>query len=143
MRSSEMTFLFTETFPEKLEQSVVYISREDALACHLCACGCGYEVALELGRGGWRLDVVDGKISLYPSVGNGSHPCKSHYFITDGVVEWSTEYTPAMIAKARRADNPRVHVDPTPVVRLGWWARRKAQLLRFLTRVMNIALGSK
>jgi len=138
-----MTYVLTESFPERLEPSVVYVSQEDALACHLCACGCGYEVALELGRGGWKLSIVDDKISLYPSIGNGSHPCKSHYFITDGVVDWSTEYTPTMIAKARRADNPRAHRPPEPIVRAGWWTFIKARFISLSKWVVSIISGRK
>lgn len=58
MRSTRMSYVLTDSFPETLEQSVVYVSRRHGLAAHLCACGCGFEVSVEIGRGRWRADVA-------------------------------------------------------------------------------------
>lgn len=68
--------------PEKMGQGILYISREFETALHLCLCGCGNEVVTPLSENGWILTESKGKVSLYPSIGNYSLPCRSHYVIT-------------------------------------------------------------
>jgi hypothetical protein len=49
----------------------------------------------------WTL-TFDGKtVSLHPSVGSWSLPCRSHYFITRNKVVWASPWTPEQVAKGR------------------------------------------
>jgi hypothetical protein len=70
---------------------------------HLCACGCGNRVVTPLSPKGWRL-IFDGSFSLYPSIGNWSFPCQSHYWIRNESVIWSESWSKEMIEKVRERD---------------------------------------
>lgn len=85
---------FVEEIPAELQAGVLYISIKYAAAQHLCPCGCGSEVVTPLHPTRWRLSYDGETVSLDPSVGSGSLPCRSHYFIRDGRVQrvrWSEE----------------------------------------------------
>jgi len=72
---------FVEFVPEDLEAGVLYVSMIYRTAVHLCACGCGEKVVTPLSPRDWKL-TFDGKsVTLYPSIGNWSFTCRSHYFI--------------------------------------------------------------
>lgn len=60
---------------------------------HLCLCGCGRKVVTPLGRAGWEVRVRRGRVSVFPSIGNGAFPCRSHYWIQDGRVIWMPRVT--------------------------------------------------
>src|SRR3546814_6526572 len=74
---------------------------------HLCACGCGNEVALPLSPTDWRLTYDGQSISVRPSIGSWSLPCRSHYFIDGGRVVWAGDWTDAEIAHGRALDRSR------------------------------------
>src|SRR4051812_46368408 len=79
---------FVSLAPDVLEQGVLYVSIEYATVLHLCACGCGAQVVTPLAPGRWRL-TFDGKtVSLNPSIGNWSLPCRAHYWIDRNHVVW-------------------------------------------------------
>ena len=95
---------FVEHVPEQLEPGVLYISIEFGTAVHACACGCGVEVVTPLSPAEWAI-TYDGKsVSLYPSIGNWGFPCKSHYWIRKGRVDWSTRFTDDKIEAVRNKD---------------------------------------
>jgi hypothetical protein len=49
--------------------------------------------------------IFDGRsISLDPSIGNWSFPCKSHYWIRSGRVRWAGMWTHEQIEGSRAAD---------------------------------------
>lgn len=128
------SYALVESIPERLEDSVVYVSRRYSTASHLCACGCGTEVVTALSRDAWTARIADAGISLWPSIGNWSFPCKSHYYIEDGRVRWSGAFSRAMVDRVRRADNPRAHApnggaDVAPT-KPRWWNRLAAGLRR-------------
>ncbi len=91
-RRRSLTLEFVRNVPEKLADGVLYVSVEFATAVHLCACGCRNEVVTPLSRrNGWKL-LFDGEtVSLTPSIGNWSFPCRSHYFITENNVVWARD----------------------------------------------------
>jgi len=109
MRVERYVYNRVDVIPEKLQPGVLYHAAEYATALHLCACGCKREVTTGIGAGHWVLEVTPKGPTLWPSIGNGSFPCKSHYFIVEGGVRWAGVYTKEMIALARRIDNPRAH----------------------------------
>jgi hypothetical protein len=72
---------FVEFIPEVLAEKIVYVSVRFATAVHKCCCRCGREVVTPLTPTDWKL-IFDGKtVSLDPSIGSWSFPCKSHYWI--------------------------------------------------------------
>jgi hypothetical protein len=68
---------FVKSAPEILDEGVLYISMDYGTALHKCC---------------WQL-LFDGKtISLYPSIGNWSFKCRSHYWIWNSEVEWAASW---------------------------------------------------
>lgn len=95
---------FVELIPDQLENGIIYVSLKYCTAIHKCCCGCGNEVVTPLSPTDWTL-IFDGKsISLYPSVGNWSFDCKSHYWITNNRVEWDRKWSKREINAGRRQD---------------------------------------
>jgi hypothetical protein len=83
-----LTHEFVEYIPEVLKPGTIYVSIIYATAVHLCCCGCGNEVVTPLSPTDWKL-IFDGEsISLYPSIGNWSFPCHSHYWVERDLVIW-------------------------------------------------------
>jgi len=95
---------FVEYIPEKLESGILYISKKYRTASHLCCCGCGYKVVTPLNPAKWKLTEHDQTVSLYPSIGNWSFPCKSHYWIEHGKIKWAREMSARKIAEVRKMD---------------------------------------
>ena len=83
---------FVDRMPpaEKLEDGVLYVAPHFQVAIHKCMCGCGELTVTHLGDGGWSWSYDDSiqSASLTPSIGNFRQPCKSHYFLTRGKVNW-------------------------------------------------------
>lgn len=117
---------FVEFIPDRLEPGVLYISRRYATASHLCCCGCEREVVTPLNPAKWRITERAGKVSLAPSVGNWSSPCRSHYWINANRVQWATALAPEIIqaVQARDRRDAELHV-PKPQ---GWVRRVVGQL---------------
>src|SRR5215813_9009199 len=103
-RQTHLQAEFVEFIPDRLEPGNLYISRQYSTAVHLCCCGCGLEVVTPLNPAKWRLMESKGSVSLYPSIGNWSFPCQSHYWITKGRVEWAGTLSPERIAAIRSRD---------------------------------------
>jgi len=95
---------FVEFIPRELEPNTIYVSIPYATAIHNCCCGCGNRVVTPLSPADWRL-IFDGRsISLEPSIGNWSFPCRSHYWIRNNQVAWSDDWADDEIDAARRRD---------------------------------------
>lgn len=93
---------FVKNVPDSLEAGVLYVSLEYATVVHSCCCGCGSEVVTPLSPTDWQL-TFDGKtVSLYPSIGNWSLPCQSHYWITKNTVEWAPKWSREKIELGRK-----------------------------------------
>jgi len=108
---------FVESFPDVMEQGVLYVSIPYRTCGHLCCCGCSQEVVTPLSPAQWSVTFNGQDISLWPSVGNWALPCQSHYWIRKGQVVWSRRYSPSEIAANRDDDRRRLaeHLDnPTP-----------------------------
>ena len=63
--------------PRELLPGTLYVSKEFAVAGHLCACGCGSKVITPLGPAEWTFSERKGRPTLRPSVGNWQLPCRS------------------------------------------------------------------
>lgn len=88
MKVEEFEVKSVERIPHDLEEGILYVCFDCKVAVHLCACGCGEKTVTPLGENGWALLYTDTGVSLRPSIGNFSIPCKSHYFISDNKVVW-------------------------------------------------------
>ena len=93
--------------PKQLEPGVLYVSEEFCTAAHLCACGCGSKIRTPLGPAEWQIMDTDRGPSLYPSIGNWQHKCKSHYWIYQGEVIWSEQWSPDQIKMGRQYEETR------------------------------------
>ncbi len=93
--------------PKELEPNTLYVSSEFDIAMHLCACNCGTVVKTPLGPTEWSVRETAKGPTLRPSVGNWQQPCQSHYFITDGEIEWYEKWSEDEIAAGRRNEQER------------------------------------
>jgi hypothetical protein len=96
--------IYVESFPKTLEDGILYVSRQFSSACHRCCCGCGTKIVTPLRSTEYRLTDVRGQLSLYPSVGNWNHPCRSHYVIRNGKVIRAGAMGEAEIEEGRERD---------------------------------------
>ncbi len=95
---------FVEFIPKTLEENVIYISVEYGAVTHMCCCGCGEKVFTPLSPTDWKL-IFDGEtISLSPSIGSWSLPCKSHYWIKNNKAKWAEQWTEEEIEYGRTQD---------------------------------------
>lgn len=90
--------------PKELEPGILYFSKEFGIAGHMCPCGCGNKVITPIGPTDWSLTIKDDKASLTPSIGNWQIPCMSHYWIRDGLIEWSYQWTEKQILAGRQKE---------------------------------------
>ncbi|MBN9379888.1 MAG: hypothetical protein J0H74_03930 [Chitinophagaceae bacterium] len=96
---------FVEFIPEQLEEGILYITVEYRTAVHRCVCGCGNKVVTPLSPTDWKM-IFDGKtVSLYPSIGNWSFDCKSHYFITRNEIRHCAPWTKEAAERGRKKSN--------------------------------------
>lgn len=105
--TEEIKLIKVDFFPETFSPGVLYVSEEYKVAGHLCACGCGSQVITPLGPAEWFFTQVDGKPSLEPSIGNWQLPCRSHYWIEDGLVQWSYSFTEEEVEEGDRIEDER------------------------------------
>jgi hypothetical protein len=99
-----MTHRFVHFIPEVIEEGVVYISLEFATVTHKCCCGCGEEVVTPLSPTDWQVAFDGESISLFPSIGNWSFPCQSHYWIEKSRVRTAPKWAKRDIASGRAKD---------------------------------------
>jgi Family of unknown function (DUF6527) len=84
---------FVEFIPDVLLENTIYISIVYTTVVHKCFCGCGNEVVTPLSPTDWKLTFDGESISLYPSIGNWSFKCKSHYWIKNNQVHWAGKWS--------------------------------------------------
>lgn len=103
MKVAQFNVCFVEFVPALLAPGRLYISMAYATVSHLCPCGCGNRVVTPLGPADWKM-TFDGRVSLYPSIGNGQIPCRSHYFIRGDRVVWAAPMTQEQTRRAQYRD---------------------------------------
>lgn len=110
--------------PRELSPGILYVSDEYAVAGHLCVCGCGNKVVTPLGPAEWSFSERKGRPTLRPSIGNWQLPCRSHYVITDGRIQWAGQWSDSQVAAGRRAEERRRQAYYALVDReRGFWPR--------------------
>ena len=100
--------------PDSLEPGVLYVSVEYATAIHACASGCGNEVVTPLSPTDWQLTFDGRAVSLYPSIGNWSLPCQSHYWITKNEIEWAGKWSRNRIEQGREEERQEKEIYYAP-----------------------------
>jgi len=134
----EFRIEFVEFIPDKLEDRVLYISTEFKTASHKCPCGCGLEVVTPLSPIRWKL-IFDGSVSLDPSIGNWSFPCRSHYWIEGNKAVWAPQWSQERISINRedeasqrdryvRSGHQKISETRKSQSKLRWWKRIKRKL---------------
>ena len=99
-------YLAVEKTPKQLEPGIVYHNPDFELAALLCACGCGHRVNLMV-PDGHRVTSSQGLATVTPSIAVCDGPCKSHYFITNGHVEWLPAFSEAQASAVMRSQIAR------------------------------------
>jgi len=107
VKNHSFDFEFVDEFPAVAAQGTVYVSTPYASALHLCACGCAMKVVTPLSPDDWSIIFNGVSVSLTPSIGNWSFPCRSHYWIRHGEVIWSDRWSNQKIEANRKADHAR------------------------------------
>ena len=103
-RRTRITHEFVDFIPGHRKEGVIYISIKYATAVHNCCCGCGGKVVTPLSPTDWKL-MFDGEtITLYPSIGNWSFKCQSHYWITNNKIRWARKWSEEEVQIGRQQD---------------------------------------
>lgn len=98
---------FVGSVPEQVDPGILYISLEFKTMIHSCACGCGSEVVTPISPKDWKFTFDGASITVHPSIGNWSLPCRSHYIIRRGNIRWADDWSDEQVARGRAADLKR------------------------------------
>tara|TARA_R100000789_G_scaffold54057_1_gene53010 strand:- start:55 stop:480 length:426 start_codon:yes stop_codon:yes gene_type:complete len=104
MTIKKINHKFVDAIPERTEEGVLYLAMDYATAVHKCACGCGREVVTPLSPTDWKMGYDGVSVSLSPSIGNWSFPCRSHYWIKHSNIRWAGDMSDEQIAAGRAHD---------------------------------------
>jgi hypothetical protein len=95
-----------ERIPKPLSNGVVYHSKEFEVGALLCACGCGHRVSL-LVPDSHQIKSEGGMATVRPSIAVCDAPCKSHYYISAGRVEWLPAFSDSLAVSVMRGQIAR------------------------------------
>ncbi|MCC6685426.1 MAG: hypothetical protein IT205_00395 [Fimbriimonadaceae bacterium] len=115
--------------PDSLESGKIYVSMEHGVAIHMCCCGCGNRVVTPIAPSEWQLTYNGKVVSLTPSIGNWSFPCRSHYWLTPKGIRWAEQWSDDQIARNRAesapvdGDNPLLAGESDHASHPTWWQR--------------------
>lgn len=102
MKLRQITPEFVDEIPRELDPGILYICCRYRAVKHLCACGCGVAINTPLHPTAWTL-ICDGvSISLWPSIGNWSEACQSHYWIRNNNIQWTPNWSRRRIQAGRK-----------------------------------------
>lgn len=104
MKIQNLTPELVDYIPEKVEEGTLYISERYRTAVHKCCCGCGREVVTPLTLADWQVRRDGNRVSLWPSIGNWSFPCRSHYVIRQNRVLVAGDMTERQIRQVKARD---------------------------------------
>lgn len=93
MRLSELRPEFVDLIPDRLEEGLLYVSMTYGTVVHLCACGCGEKAITPLTPTDWCLTFDGQTVTLWPSIGNWSFDCRSHYVIKKNKIRWAEDWS--------------------------------------------------
>jgi len=112
-----------ELLPAQIREGVLYVSDKYRTAVHLCCCGCGAKVVTPLKPYAWTVTTRGDAPSLHPSIGSWSLPCKSHYWIRGGRVEWAGTMTDNEIRQVQTFDRNTQEAHFQPPQSKNLWGR--------------------
>jgi hypothetical protein len=104
---TKINLLEVNYIPTELDPGILYVSKKYGVAGHLCPCGCGNKIMTPLGKIEWHLTIRKGEPTLDPSLGNWQLPCKSHYWIINGEIEWSYQWSEEQIKAEHNKEEAR------------------------------------
>lgn len=127
--TEKLILVRVQYMPRSLEQGILYYSEEFEVAGHLCPCGCGNKVITPIGPTEWSFTETENGATLYPSIGNWELPCRTHYWIEDGQILLSGQWSHKQIAAGRRREeqNRKAHYKALQTGR-----QKKSDLQRFV-----------
>lgn len=99
-----LEIVFVKSIPERMDKRTLYVSMDYATVAHRCCCGCGNEVVTPLSPTDWKLTYDGVGLSLFPSIGNWSFDCQSHYWIHKSAVRWAERWDSQRIEAGRVYD---------------------------------------
>lgn len=105
IKHKSLEHVFVDSFPTKLEPGKLYVSMEYGSVAHSCCCGCGEEIVTPLTPTDWHITYDGETITLNPSVGNWTLPCRSHYVIRKGKAIAAPSWSEEQVAAERRRDS--------------------------------------
>lgn len=113
MKQKYLSHQFVQYIPEILDEGILYVSERYSTVAHKCCCGCGEEIVTPLSPTDWSLKIEHHKLTLYPSIGNWSLHCQSHYWIRNSKVVWAGRMTKQQIEYGRAAvrDAKKLHFE--------------------------------
>lgn len=129
-----------ERIPKLLSDGVVYHNEEFQLAALLCACGCGHRITL-LVPDSHQVSSKGGLATIRPSIAVCDAPCKSHYFVTTGKVEWLPTFTRAQASNLMRNQIARhaSHERRPSWIEMCWTALKRAtKRIRSFVRLFRV-----
>ena len=101
MMLRQITPEFVDEIPRALDAGKLYVCCRYRAIKHLCACGCGVPINTPLHPTAWTL-ICDGvSVTLWPSIGNWSEECQSHYWIRNNTIYWASRWSRHKILKTR------------------------------------------
>jgi hypothetical protein len=124
-----------ERIPKQLKSGVIYHSEEFEVAALLCACGCGHRVML-LVPDSHQVSSECGMVTVRPSIAVCDAPCKSHYVITAGRIEWLPAFSDAAATSVMRSQIARHAI--LDAKRWSWGARVLAAVARTYHKLKSI-----
>ena len=102
MKSKTIKYKFVKFIPDDIKEEILYISIPFATAIHKCACGCGKRVVTPIRFTDWSLIWNGDTVTMDPSIGNWSFPCKSHYWIEENKIIWARKWNDFEIDLGRK-----------------------------------------
>src|SRR6201992_3178406 len=136
MKVASLQPQYVEFIPKKLDSGILYIAQRFQTASHLCACGCGTKIVTPLRNSEYVLTQVGGRVSLFPSIGNWSHPCQSHYWIKENAVIWAGAMSKEQI-RAGRSEDDALRADYFSSVAWPWYRRAASRISAWWKRLLE------
>lgn len=129
-----------DRLPKTLSEGVLYYSEEFEVGAFLCACGCGHRVSL-LVPDSHQITSENGLATVSPSISVCDAPCKSHYFISAGEVEWMPAFSEAVAAATMQGQIARhaaIEEDARVEVAQSWISRIRNMIVEARSRLRSL-----
>ena len=103
MKLRQITPEFVDEISRELDPGKLYVCGRYRAVKHLVCVRLRRRDQHPLHPTGWTL-ICDGvSVSLWPSIGNWSEKCQSHYWIRNNKIHWASKWSRRKILKTRKA----------------------------------------